>query len=381
MEFKELNWHERGRLWLRLLVRFLLTILFFVLIFEVGRPLATLCMPFVLAFIFTWILDPLVRLITERTKLSRSTVSVLLILLICGALGGVLVWLFYKVGVEVASLSGNWEAIWNEIMDKVQQLSDLFSRYLDYLPPAIRETTLDFSDRILEWAKNTGTALIPKTTSFAMGIPSIALATIISIMATYFITADYPSIRASVASWMPPNVREFSGFVKATFHAAFGGYLRAEIFLSIIVFFILFLGFSILRQPYALLIAFLLAVLDFIPIIGAGTIMVPWAVIDFALGEWKHGIALLAVWGVIVLFRRIAEPRAVGSQTGLHPALSLLSIYVGMRAFGVLGMVFGPVVLMVLINVFSCGIFSNVNADIILAFHDLSYFLKGDKKT
>ena len=79
-----------------------------------------------------------------------------------------------------------------------------------------------------------------------------------------------------------------------------------------------------------MLIAFLLAVLDFIPIIGSGTVLVPWAVICFALGDWKKGTALLIIWGVVCIFRRLAEPKALGSQTGLHPVLSLLSIYVGM---------------------------------------------------
>lgn len=90
-------------------------------------------------------------------------------------------------------------------------------------------------------------------------------------------------------------------------------------------------GFLLIRQPYAVLLALVLAVLDFIPIIGSGTVMVPWAVIDLITGNWSHALGLMVVWGIICVFRRVAEPKAVGSQTGLSPILSLISLYVGMR--------------------------------------------------
>lgn len=91
-----------------------------------------------------------------------------------------------------------------------------------------------------------------------------------------------------------------------------------------------------------MLLAVVLGVMDFIPIIGAGTVMVPWTAVLFALGSWERGLALLAVWGVICLFRRIVEPKVVGNQTGLHPLLSLFAIYVGMKIGGLLAMILAP---------------------------------------
>ena len=89
-----------------------------------------------------------------------------------------------------------------------------------------------------------------------------------------------------------------------------------------------------------------LGILDFIPIVGAGTVMVPWSVILLVLGEWKRGVAFLAVWGVICLFRRMIEPKIVGDQTGLHPLLSLLAIYVGMKLGGVVAMILAATLLL-----------------------------------
>ena len=91
--------------------------------------------------------------------------------------------------------------------------------------------------------------------------------------------------------------------------SAFGGYVKAEFILSVGVFFILLAGFTIIGQPYTLLLAFLLAIMDFIPIIGAGTVMVPWAVVDLALGNLRESIELMVIWGLIALFRRVGEPK------------------------------------------------------------------------
>lgn len=364
---------------MRLLIRLALTLLVILLIVKVGWPLASLCMPFVLAVIFTWIMEPVVRWLDKKTFFSRRAVSILLILLICGALGGFLTWFVYRAGVELVSLSQNWDQVWNGIVTTFSQLTEWFSSVMEYLPESARTVVNEMSDRMLIWLKDFGTALIPKTTSFAMRIPPIVLALIFFLMASYFILSDYPNIRSTVTARMPENVRRFSLFLKKAFNAAFGGYIKAELLLSLGVFFILTIGFFIMDLPYAILVAFLFAVLDFIPIIGAGTIMVPWAVIDLVLGDWGTAAYLMVVWGIIVLFRRIGEPKFVGSQTGLHPILSLLSIYVGMRVAGVLGMVFGPVLLLVIINICSSGFFDGVMTDLSRASRDISAILRGGR--
>lgn len=142
-----------------------------------------------------------------------------------------------------------------------------------------------------------------------------------------------------------------------------------------VVFFILLAGFTLMGQSYALLLAFLLAVMDFIPIIGSGTVMVPWAVISVVTGGYRTAIELMVIWGVIVLFRQVGEPKIVGGQTGLSPVLSLVSIYVGMRLGGVLGMILGPVLLLTFLNVCKMGVFSGLMDDLRLAADDARAFL------
>ena len=123
------------------------------------------------------------------------------------------------------------------------------------------------------------------------------------------------------------------------------------------------------------LLALGLAVLDFIPIVGAGTVMVPWAVVELVTRNFSSAISLMVIWGVIALFRRAMEPKFVGDQTGLSPVLSLLSVYVGMKLGGVLGMILGPVLTLVVLNLAGMGLFRGLRADLSAAAWDVAAIL------
>jgi sporulation integral membrane protein YtvI len=208
-----------------------------------------------------------------------------------------------------------------------------------------------------------------------MGVPSVLIAVVIFFMATYLLTADYPYLRARAAQNMDEGLLRFLGQLRVTALGAFGGYLRAEVLLSCGVFVILLCGFLLMRQPYALLLALLLALLDFIPIVGAGTVIVPWAVVALFTRSYRTAIGLMIIWGVIVLYRRVMEPKFVGDQTGLSPLLSLVGIYVGMKVGGIWGMILGPILLLVLLNLSGMGMFHSLRLDVLAAIRDVSAIL------
>ena len=232
---------------------------------------------------------------------------------------------------------------------------------------------------LLDWLNQTTPALVQHladyTTDKAMGVPSFCVALVVYVMAAYFLTADYPYLRAKAARSMDQGLLAFLGEVKTVALGAFGGYLKAELLLSVGVFFILLGGFVLTRQPYGLLLALGLAVLDFIPIVGAGTVMVPWAVVELVTRNFSSAISLMVIWGVIALFRRAMEPKFVGDQTGLSPVLSLLSVYVGMKLGGVLGMILGPVLTLVVLNLAGMGLFRGLRADLSAAAWDVAAIL------
>ncbi|NCE63604.1 sporulation integral membrane protein YtvI [Pseudoflavonifractor sp. 524-17] len=380
MEAQELSWRERGRLWLRLGIRLLLAGGSAGLLIHVAPPLLSLFMPFVLALAAAWMLNPLVQLLQRRLGVSRRFLSLVVIVLILAGLGGLVFLFVWNIAGEIVSLVNNWPAIWESVQSGLASLDRELSRFLSLIPAEIRDMGGSYLDAVVLWLQDTLyawlTQLADQATRVAKQVPSFAVATVVFFMGAYYLTADYPHIRRQVSRRFNRRQRTFLLEVRGAAVSAFGGYVRAEFILSVGVFFILLIGYSVIQQPYALLLAFLLAILDFIPIIGAGTVMVPWAVVDLALGNLRHAIELMVIWGIIALFRRVGEPKAVGNQTGLPPAASLISIYVGMRLAGVLGMILAPVVCMVVWNICRLGIFDPTLADLRLAAADISAFLK-----
>ena len=380
MERGELTWRERGRLWMRLGVRLLLAVGIVLILRYLVPPLLSLLMPFVLALVTAWLLNPVVKGLQRRLGLSRGVLSLFLILLAFAAAGGILFGLGYSLFSEVSALLNNWEGSWNTLQTGVDAAGAWLDKLLAYLPGEVETFVNGNLDQL--WSAFSGwvSSVVPLVGTwagnFAMGVPSFVVALIVFIMAAYFITADYPHYRFLMTDRLPPEVRTFVSHIKHTALGAFAGYVRAEVIISAGVFAILLVGFLLIGQPYAVLLALLLAVLDFIPIIGSGTIMVPWAFIDLLTGNWVHAVGLMVVWGIICVFRRVAEPKAVGSQTGLSPILSLISMYVGMRVGGVLGMILGPVLCLVAINVARTGIFDGLTADLALAARDTAALLR-----
>lgn len=380
MEQGELTKAERRRLWTRLGVRLALTALVLLALVFVAPPLVRLFMPFVLALLLAWVLNPIIKKLQGRFGGNRKALSAVLILLLFAVAGGALGALGYNVVSEIVSLANDWQGIWGGFTAFLANVGDWFSGLFDRLPADLEETLTGVADQIITWVQSTISALLnaaaAQVGSMAMSVPSFAVASVAFVMGSYFITADYPRLREMATSRMSDSLRDFLSQVKRAAVAAFGGYLRAQLILAVAVFFILLAGFLITGQSYAVLLAFLLAVLDFIPIVGSGTVMVPWAVISLVTRNYVTAIRLMVIWGVVVVFRQVAEPRIVGNQTGLSPVTSLISIYVGMRLAGVPGMILGPVVCMVAKNICALGVFDGVLADLRLAVGDVSALLK-----
>jgi len=384
MERQELSWKERGRLWMRLGIRLALAAAAVLLLVFAVPPLVSLFMPFVLAIVLAWLLNPLVRWIQRKLKISRKLISILLILLVFAVAGGLLTLFVYEIGKEVYSLVMDWETVGRAIGETLNVLGERFERFFTRLSPEILRWIGGAYERLGSWLQEAVPKLLTsvgvRAGNVAMSLPSTAIAAVVFLMATYFITSDYPRIRLIATDHMSPGVHSFLSRLKKIAVGAFGGYVRAQLILSLVVFFILMIGFYLTGQSYALLLAFVFAVMDFIPIIGSGTVIVPWTVISLVMGDFRKALELMVIWGIICVFRRVAEPKVVGDQTGLSPILSLVSIYVGMRLGGVLGMVLGPVVLLILINVWKMDVLSGTRGDIRLAVWDIHSILAGSRR-
>lgn len=379
---QELSWPQRGRLWLRLGLRLLFWILGLWALVRLGPSLWSLFSPFLLAFLAAWGLSPAIRWLHSRFRLPRQASTLALLFLVFAALGGLL-WALVSAAVgEVASLAVDWQGLLASFETLVNDLGARFSRGMDLLPASLQDTVDALVARLFAWLEAVIPGLLSRGMDYAANVarslPSFAVASIVFVMAAYFFSVDFPRLRTAAVDKLPQGPRFLLAQIKRAASAGFGGYLRSQLILSVGVFFILLVGFFLVRQPYALLLALALAVLDFIPILGSGTVMVPWAAADVLLGDFRHALGLMAVWGLVALFRRVAEPKILGDQTGLSPLLSLVSVYVGMKLRGVAGMILGPILCLVALNLIRSGVLDRSLADLRLAAGDLAAILRGE---
>ncbi len=203
----------------------------------------------------------------------------------------------------------------------------------------------EFSVKAVEWISTE-----------AVAFPGFVIKIVITIVATFFMAADFDRIIAFFKKLIPEEKQEL---VKNG-----GNYIKNILFLFLKSYSILFLltftelsvGFLIIGIPYAFLCAFAIALFDILPALGTGGILVPWALILFVMGDTALAIEMLVLETTVTVIRNIVEPKIVGRQIGLHPLAALISMYVGLKTFGIIGMFCFPVMAVIAVNFEKNGI-------------------------
>ena len=367
---------QRIRLWLRMGIRLLLLLGAIWFVKTLLAPLISLFLPFLLALLTAWLLNPVVRFFQKKLKLSRPLGSLFSVLLSFGLVGGAITVVCYFAVQELMQLADSWEALWASLDAALSQWSIQLERLFAELPEDAGALLTAAIEQFISWLSKAVPSFLSRLTSSAgdaaMGLPAFFIGLMAFLLGTYFLSADWPRYLHRANERLTSRGKARVAALKTITVTAFGGYLRAQLLLSVGVFFLLAIGFVLLRQPYALLLAALLAILDFIPIVGAGTVMIPWAAILFFMGGRIEALLLFGLWGIIALFRQVAEPKVLGGQTGLSPIASLLAVYVGMRLYGVAGMILAPVLLLVARNLLASGAADGLIRDSKLLVRDLS---------
>ena len=174
--------------------------------------------------------------------------------------------------------------------------------------------------------------------------PSLLIFLLVTLISCFYFSVEYDTVCRALTRLAPARFTDHLPEWKVRAGKAVRRYMRAYFLLFLITFFELLVGFVILGNDYAFLLAFITALLDALPILGVGTVLVPYAVFSLATGSSFLGVGLLILYGVITLVRQILEPHLVGKSLGLHPILMLVAFYVGWKLFGIVGVFLGPTV-------------------------------------
>jgi sporulation integral membrane protein YtvI len=200
----------------------------------------------------------------------------------------------------------------------------------------------EVSSMIAEFAKKAITALSTISLNIAIKIPAILTALIIGCIAAFYMLYDYDKIAATIKKPLSPKTIQFVDLFNNKVLTSLIKMIGSYVLISAICFGELCVGFLILGIKDALFVAIIIAILDVLPIIGSGAVLVPWGVASIVFGNPIQGVGLIVLWIIIVIVRQIIEPKIVGTQLGLHPLITIISMYVGLQLMGGLGLALGP---------------------------------------
>lgn len=227
----------------------------------------------------------------------------------------------------------------------------------DELTTILQNSTGDLIQTASDWVKNIVTKLLNTLTS----LPTIGLYIVITILALYFTCTDKIYMLDQIEHHLPEKwVKNLTKHLK-TLTKALGCYLKAQLKLVLISFIISLIGlylFSItgMNVKYPLMAAIGIAIVDALPIFGSGTVMIPWAIWSGFSGDARLGISILVLWIIMSVTRQIVEPKIVSGQIGIHPIFTLIAMYTGFRFLGFIGLFIGPIVLIILKNIYEVRI-------------------------
>jgi len=306
--------------------------------------------PFFFGLLIALVLEPLVKLIMKRLGWKRwvaSLVGLLLFIAAMSTLGG---WLVTTLVRQLIAFAEYIPIHAEEFVERLDDANAWLGRWEEHLPetwyiPDIQEMILTTVTAMFgEGVRDQGVRL-------AITVPNFFLNFMITLVSAYFFMSDretiFNAIKNACPRWLVKQMRQTRiGLVRAM-----SGYFRAQYILMTMAGIISIIGLLILRNPFALLIGLLLAVLDFLPILGIGAVLIPWALISIIMGNVNQAIGLMVIYGVITIARQVLQPKILGDQMGAHPLASLMSIFIGFRIFGLLGLVIGPSLLMIFIAI------------------------------
>jgi len=371
---------NNSKIYLRILVNFILTIVGILLVVLLGPKLLRFFMPFVIAFVISSIANPIVRFLDKKVKIARKYSSVFMIVLVLGAVVGVLYLLIAFLVKQTMNLYEDRFALYDEvagILDNfVNNLSGLFAK----LPIGLQEALDSLQESLSVWARNFLADIelpaISTLGSYVGSVVEVIFFAIITVLAAYFLTAERDNMGEWLTNVLPESVKRYYRMVIDSFKKAVGGYFKAQFKIMIILVIIMFIGFEILDISYSFLLAFVIAFLDFLPVFGTGAVFWPWLVVDIVVGDYKQAIFLGILYLLCQLIKQILQPKMVGDSVGINPLAALLYMFIGYKFAGVIGMIIGIPVGMIIVSLYQAGLFDQLIKGVKILVHDINEFRK-----
>lgn len=370
--------------YVRILLNIMIPIAAVVLICTVGVAVVRFFLPFLIGWLIAMIANPLVHFLDKKVKILRSFSSIAIIVVVLGGIVAALCWMVSWLGKQVVDLMENLPVLESAMRNQASVLEDKMTSFVEVLPLEISVSINDVGTKLIDYLAgyigNISRPMISAAGGFVSGIPSALVYLIVTILSAYFFLTDKEKIGNTVADVMPDSFKEKADLMKSRAARLVGGYFFAQLKIMFLIYVILVIGFLILGVDYAGLIALLVAVLDFLPVFGTGTVLIPWTIVELIMGNYLLGAGMLVLYGVTLLGRQLLQPKLVGDAMGLNPLAALFFMYLGFRFSGITGMILAVPIGMMFLELYHIGVFDRFLENCSLLVKGIHRFRNGGEK-
>lgn len=321
-------------------------------------------LPMLAGWLIAQIANPLVRFLEKHLHIVRSHSSfgiiagvILLIVLGCYYLTS---WLFGEAGVLLDRLPDYYHSLVQMLNTASLNLEHVAGRLSPEAGQKINEVTALLTSNLGNLVGSLGGVTVGAAGNAAGKIPALLVSFLFVLLFAYFFIAQRERVHALAEKVIPEDTRGQISMVWKKLKYAVGGYFRAQFKIMFVVFVMLAVGFLILRVDYALLLGVIIAFLDFLPMLGTGTVLIPWALCCALGGKLPLAAGLLVLYAVTQITRQLIQPKMVGDSIGVDSMTTLVFLFVGYRMGGITGMIVAIPVGLILIQLYEAGAFDHV---------------------
>ncbi|MDR3120194.1 MAG: sporulation integral membrane protein YtvI [Clostridiales bacterium] len=315
---------------------------------------ARLISPLIVAFIISTALEPLIKQLIRRIRLKRAFAAPAVIILLLAVVFLLLWALILKLIKEYNAFAGNLPGIVQSFYKNVQELLERAKVTENWLPFRI-EFAIDFDAlyaRLYAWATNyaqtVAESLVKNAVTTAAGLPHAIVFVVSLMLSTYFLLTEREEYISYFRRNLPQKWLDGLAAFRVNALSAVLGYLRAQLIIMGVLVVPLFVGLMVLGVRYALVLAFLVALLDALPVFGSSMVLLPWALWSLLIGDYFTGVGLIVLFLVCSGLRRVIEPKILSRSIGVNVLVTITAMYAGLRLIGVTGLILGPITYLLL---------------------------------
>ena len=374
----------RWRYCLRLLLNIVIPASGWILALFAGPWLLKFFMPFVIGLVIALIANPLVRFLERRLRLVRRHSSLLIVAAVLALVIGLIYLVISRTVRAARSFAEYLPQLYETAEAAVRQGLERLGGSMDFLPQSLRESWEALGSSLGDYLGLAVEKAAPPTVeaagSVARVIPALLVYSVVTVLSAYFFIVERDRIAAFLRGHLPAGALRYQEYLKGELKRLVCGYFLAQLKIMGVVWLILTAGFFVLGVGYAPLWAFLISLLDFLPVFGTGTVLIPWGIIVVLDGEYAFAAGLLLLYVLTQVTRQAVQPKLVGDSMGLNPFLTLLFLYLGFKAGGIAGMILAVPVGLFFLNLYHFGAFKGMTDSAAALIQEIQAFRKGEDK-